>query len=59
MEGLMENGFILFLCQRHYQTFRPDKNFRIRKPNLVSHEIHFQDGQPGFGQRWPKVWRAA
>jgi hypothetical protein len=54
--GLLGNSFILLLCQRHYQTFRPDKNFRIRKPNLVSHEVPFQEDQPGFGQRCPNVW---
>ena len=38
-------------------NFTPQQNFPyVRKSYFVSHEIHFQDGQPGFWQRWPNVW---
>ena len=57
IEGLLWNSFILLLCQRHYQTLRPRQKIPyVRKPYLVTHEIHFQEGQPGFGQRRPKIW---
>ena len=53
IEGLLGNSFILLLRQRHYQTLRPRQKFPyVRKPYLVSHEIHFQDDQPGF---WPAL----
>lgn len=29
VDGYLGESFILLLCQRYYQTLRPDKNFRM------------------------------
>ena len=55
IEGLLGNSFILLLCQRHYQTLRPDNNFRMYG-NLILYLMRYTFRMINlfFGQRWPK-----
>jgi len=40
IEGLLGNSFILFLCQRYYQTLRPNKNFHMNG-NLILYLMRY------------------
>jgi hypothetical protein len=57
IDGWITGGkFYPALVPKTLSNFTPRQKFPyVRKPYLVSHEILFQEDQPGFGQRWPKL----